>query len=80
MRPTAPDGPVEVPETATVIELHAILSHMNAEWALRDPHKAMQVHIACRIGECIAKTIAWGELVRTGAVFPDSSPTMGRLS
>lgn len=75
-RPGDDMEPVEIPATADVRTLHAYLSHTDHEWALREPHKAMQIHIGCQLGDCIAKSIAWGELVRTGAIVPDSNRSM----
>ena len=61
-------GPIEVPTEATVIELHAMTDHMNPVWAQRDPYAALRYHRDCVIGECVAMTIAWGELVRLGVI------------
>lgn len=63
---------IEVPGDADIRVLHAILSHHNGEWALREPHRAWQVHAECLLGECIAKSIAWGALVNLGVIEPDS--------
>lgn len=60
--------PIEVPADATVIELHKILACWNGELAQRNPYKAIEVHQDCVIGECVAITVAWGELVQLGVI------------
>lgn len=64
---------IEIPATADAAEIRALFTHSNVEWALKDPHTAWRTHMPCRRGVCLAKTVAWGELVRDGRVVPDSS-------
>jgi hypothetical protein len=68
IEPSETGDPIEVPADATVIELHKILACRNAEWAQDHPYKAMELHKSCLIGECVAMTVAWGELVRLGMI------------
>ncbi|WP_405490531.1 hypothetical protein [Nocardia sp. NBC_00511] len=63
---------VEIPGGPDAKALRAALTHDNGEWALRNPHDAMQIHVDCRVGVCVAKTVGWGELQRQGKLVPDS--------
>lgn len=55
-----------------ITTLNAALSHRDTGWALGYPHDAMQVHIECRVGECVAKTVAHRKLQELGKLVPDS--------
>lgn len=66
-------GPIEIPLDATIVQ---VLDCSSTDWALRHPHLAMQVHYDCQRSDCHTKSIAWAELVRTGAIVPDSNRSM----
>ncbi|MEV0032120.1 hypothetical protein [Nocardia sp. NPDC050793] len=52
------------------------LSCQNTDYpssTLRAAHRSMQVHRECLVGQCPAKTAAFGKLKRDGHLVPDSS-------
>ncbi|MGV9411025.1 hypothetical protein ACWDOP_14010 [Nocardia sp. NPDC003693] len=53
--------------------MRAALTHTDVDWALANPHRAMQVHIECRVGTCVAKSVAYFQLEKLGRLVPDST-------
>ncbi len=69
-------GIVAMPGDANAATIQTMLSCTNPYWAQENPHRAMQVHIECTVGVCVAKSVAYETLHQQGKLVPDS----GRVS
>ncbi|WP_306363691.1 hypothetical protein [Nocardia sp. CC227C] len=63
---------VRIPVDADAMSIATVVSCVSPEWAQRDPHRAMQVHIECEVGVCVTKSVAHQMLREQGKLVPDS--------